>query len=82
MKSADPLETFDRVIGEIIGRLVPTTVLRSRSGDKQWFDAGELITPSRLLIMPGVEHAVQIVGVDLFLVVLRPRGSMMLQGRV
>ena len=29
----------DRAIGEVIGRYVPTTVLRSRSGDKQWFDA-------------------------------------------
>ena len=39
MKSSDPLDAFDRGIGEIIGRLVPTTVLRSRSGDKQWFVA-------------------------------------------
>ena len=39
LKSADPLVAFDRVIGEVIGRYVPTTVLRSRSADKQWFDA-------------------------------------------
>ena len=40
LKSADPLDAFDRAIGEIIGRLVPTTVLRSTSEDKQWFNAG------------------------------------------
>ena len=28
MKSADPLDAFDRTIGEVIGRHVPTTVLR------------------------------------------------------
>ena len=39
MKSADPLDAFDQAIGNVIGRLVPTTVLYSRSGDKQWFDA-------------------------------------------
>ena len=33
----------------------------------------------RQLIMPGVEHAVQIIGVDLCLLVLRPRGSTVLQ---
>ena len=41
--------------------------------------AGELMMLSRLLIMPGAEHAVQIIGVDLCLLVLRPRGSMVLQ---
>ena len=39
LKSADPLVVFDRAIGEVIGRYVATTVLRSRSGDKQWFNA-------------------------------------------
>ena len=39
MKSADPLDAFDRAIGEVIGRLVPTIVWPRRSGDKQWFDA-------------------------------------------
>ena len=36
---SDRLDAFDRAIGEVIYRLVPTTVLRSRSGEKQWFDA-------------------------------------------
>ena len=38
-KSADPLDAFDRAIGEVIVRLVPTIVLCRRSGDKQWFDS-------------------------------------------
>ena len=44
LKSADPLVAFDRavsevIVGEVTGRYVPATVLSSRSGDKQWFDA-------------------------------------------
>ena len=39
VKSADPLDAFDRAISEVIGRIVPTTVLRCKSGDKHWFDA-------------------------------------------
>ena len=39
LKSADQVDVFDRAIGKVIGRLVPTTVLCSKSGDKQWFDA-------------------------------------------
>ena len=42
--------------------------------------ARELMMLSRLLIMPGVEHAVQINGVYLCLLMLRHRGSMVLQG--
>ena len=81
LKSVDPLDAFDRTIVEVIRRLVRTTVLHSRSGDKRWFDAScrKNKMLSRLLILPGVEHAVQIIGVDLCLLVLRPRGSMMLQ---
>ena len=40
--------------------------------------AEELMMLSRLLIMPGVEHTVQIIGVDLCLLVLKPRGSVVL----
>ena len=39
LRSADSLVALDRAIGEVVGRNVPTTVLCSRSGDKQWFDA-------------------------------------------
>ena len=42
--------------------------------------AGELMMLSRLLIMRYVDHAVQIIGVYLCLLVLRPRRSMVLQG--
>ena len=38
LESADPLDAFERAIGEVNGRHVPTTVLRSRYGYKQWFD--------------------------------------------
>ena len=38
-KSADPLVALDRAIGQVLGRYVPSTVLRNRSRDKQWFDA-------------------------------------------
>ena len=69
LKSADPLDAFDRVIDEVIGRLVPTTVLRSTSGDKQWFDA----SCRRAYDDPKT------IGVDLCLLVMRPRGSMVLQ---
>ena len=39
LKSADPLEAFERAISEVVGRFVSTTILRSRFGDKQLFDA-------------------------------------------
>ena len=39
LKSVDQLVALDRDIGQVIGRYVPTTVLRSISGDKHWFDA-------------------------------------------
>ena len=39
MKSAEPLVAFDRAIGEVIGKYVPTIVLRSGSEGKQWFGA-------------------------------------------
>ena len=42
--------------------------------------AGEIMMLSRLLIMPGAEHAVQIFVIDLCMFVLKKRGSMVLQG--
>ena len=82
LKSADPLDAFDRAIGEVIGRLVPTTVLRCRSVDKQWFDAScrRAYDAKRLLTIPSVEHVVQIIRVDLCLLVRRPRWFMVPQG--
>ena len=42
--------------------------------------ARELMMLSRLCILPGEEHSVQIIGADLCLLMLRPRLSMVLQG--
>ena len=83
LKSANPLDAFDRAIGEVIGRLVPIplfciVVLEKSNGLMP--APGKLMMLSRLLIMPGVEHAVQITGVDLCLFMRRLRGSMVLQG--
>ena len=39
LKSVDPLVAFERAIGDVICRCIPTTVLRGKSGAKQWFDA-------------------------------------------
>ena len=42
--------------------------------------AEDLTMLNILVIVPGVEHAMLNVGVNLCLLVLRPRGSMVLQG--
>ena len=42
--------------------------------------AGELMMLNTLLIVNGVEHAMQNVGFNLCMLVLRPRGSMVLHG--
>ena len=41
--------------------------------------AGELMMLSRLLIVPGIEHTVQIIGVNLCSLVPNLKGSMVLQ---
>ena len=78
---SDPLDAFHRAIGEVSGRHVPTTVLSSRTGEKLGLmpAAEEPMMLSRLLIVPGVEHAMQIIGFDLCLLVLRHKGSIVLQ---
>ena len=62
-------------------RLVPSTVFSSRSGDKQWFDASyrRAYDAKQTAYQPDEELAVQIIGVDLCLIVLRHRGPMVLQ---
>ena len=79
LRSADPLVEFDRAIGEVTGMYVPTTVLHSRSGDKQWFDARRAHNAKQTAYSAwcrarNAEH-----WVNLCLLVLRPRGSMVLQ---
>ena len=82
LKSADSLDSFDRAIGEmrsLVGLFLPlfyVVVMETSNGLMP--TAGELMMRSRLFIVPGVEHAVQIIWVNLCSLVLRPRGSMML----
>ena len=82
MKSAEPLAAFDGAISKVIGRHVPTTFLRSESGDKQWFDAScrrandaEQTAYRACCRTRDAEHWGQFA-----LLVLRPRGPMVLLG--
>ena len=84
-ESPKPLDVFNQAIGEIISRLFPTTVLRSRSGNRQWFDDRCLRaydgkqTTYRACCRTRIAE-LQFIRVDSCLLVLRPRGSMVLQG--
>ena len=82
-KSADPLDAFDRAIGEVIGRLALPLfcVVDLETCNGLMPAVGVLMMLSRLLIVPGVEHAVQTIEVNLCSHILQPRGSMVLQGR-
>ena len=81
LKSADPLVAFDRAISMVIGRYVCTTLLRKLETSNGFMPAaGELMMLHRLLIVPGVEHVMLNIGVNLCLLVLRPREFMVLQG--
>ena len=72
--------TWSQGADEVIGRCVPTTVVRSRSRDKQWFDAScrRVCHAKQSAYRSGVEHVMLNIGVNLCLLVLRLRGSMML----
>ena len=61
MKSADPLDAFDRAIGEGIGREVLTAVyvVDLEPSNDLTPAAGELMMLNRLLIVPGIEHAMR-----------------------
>ena len=39
LQSADPIGALDSAVSDVVSRFVPTTVVRSRSGDKHWFDS-------------------------------------------
>ena len=39
MRSADHFGALNSAVSEVVSRFVPTTVVRSRSGDKHWFDS-------------------------------------------
>ena len=67
----------------LVGRYIPTIVLHIvdlETSNDLMPAAGELTVLNRLLIVPGVEHVLWNIGVNLCLLVLRPRGSMVLQG--
>ena len=78
MKSYDPFDAFDRAIGEDIGRNVPP---KFYVADLAMPDARELMMLSRLLIVPRIVHATEIIGVmvNLCLLMLSHRGSILLQ---
>ena len=80
LKSADPLVAFDRAISEVNGMFLPLFyVVDLKTSNGLMPAAEELMMLNRLLIVPGVEHAKKNIGVNLCLLVLRPRGSMELQ---
>ena len=66
LKLADPLDAFDRAIGEVrslVGLFLPLfCVLNLKTSNGLMQAAGELMMLSRLPIMLGVEHAVPILG--------------------
>ena len=39
LRSADPIGALNSAVSEVVSRFVPTTVVRSRFGDKHWFDS-------------------------------------------
>ena len=85
LKSADPLDAFYRAISEVIIRYVPNFLPLFCAVDLETCNglipvAGELMKLNRLLIVSGVEGAVLITAVNLRLHLLKPRGSMVLQG--
>ena len=68
-------------MGSLVGLFLPLfSVIDLETSNVLMPAVGELMMINRLLIMPGAEHAVQIIGVDLCLLVLRHRGSVVLQG--
>ena len=69
------------LVRPLVGLLIPLySVVDLVTSNGLISGKGELMVLSRLLIVTGVEHAVQIIGVNLCSLVLRPRGSMLLQG--
>ena len=67
LKSADPLVAFDRAIGEVlVGMFLPLFfVLDLKTSNGLMPAASEFMMLNRLLIVPGVEHAMRNIGVYL-----------------
>ena len=71
----------DLLVRSLVGLFLPLfCIVDLETSNVLMTAARELMMLSRLLILPGVEHAVQIIGVNLCFLVLRPRGAMVLQG--
>ena len=69
------------LVRSLVGLFLPLfCVVDMEKNNGVMMAAGELTMLSRLLIVPGGEHAVQIIWVIFWSLVLRPRGSMVLQG--
>ena len=66
---ADPLDAYNRAIGTVVGRLklfIPLfCIVDLKASYSLMPAAGELMMLTRLLVMPAVEHSLQIIGVDL-----------------
>ena len=80
--SADPSVAFDRAIGEVIGigMFLPLfCVADLETSNGLMLAAREFMMLNRLLFGPGVEYSMLNIGVNLILLVLRPRGSLVLQ---
>ena len=62
--------------------LLDSLVRNAMDNAKEWYEAScwRAYDSSSLFIMPGVERAVQIIGVNLCLLVLSPGESKVLQG--
>ena len=65
----------------LVGMFLPLFyVVNLQTSNRLMPAAEELMMLNRLLIVPGVEQAMLDIGVNLCLLVLRPRGSTVLQG--
>ena len=66
--AANPVEVLNGHSLLLVGRFVPTKIIRVRNKDKPWFDAGMLLAPSRRLTFGGPVIALGLTGKSLFTV--------------
>ena len=75
------MRSIKLLVRSLVGMFLPLfCVVHLETSNGLMPAAGDLTMLSRLLIEPGVEHAMRNIGVNLCLIVLRSRGSMVLQG--
>ena len=81
-RSADPyLPLTELLVRSFVGMFLPLfCVIDLETSNGLMPAAGEHMMLNSLLIVPGVEHAMLNIWVKLCLLVLRPRGSMVLRG--